>query len=456
MRRSDERLTRGTAESRMSVSNNAFSQNVSKPKRQKAHYFYSLTYFQRCACSLYSVTRECEPWRDLRLIKMSDLKNPVPVMRSVKNEPIVMDLDEDVLCDEVNDCRIDAEDMDTSRDSGEPNRSNMQLSLCTHDNDDDDLDTNIDHQYMKLLDSFREDGDSFLSDNPLRSIRYDVDNGGYDLREFKAAREDRNTTRVTKKNVESKPRVNASTEKSTEEAELRRRRNSQRNVEAGKKENSEGQMVLDETYRSYLTWLMENSRSSRTDPEKEVQVKCEEYTMSSSDSDIIVVEDHPFLDEEDSPFVASKNYEAIDVDEDSGGDQRPSWFRKEIMEVLKQPYTEEEYKELNQEASVRRLLTRCRELRDGREITYQTDQVRPSYLDRYPGFKKKLEESLRENDRHRALNLLRGFIFYLTKLARDDAFLPWLDPECLKIRCFPQESSSSSSAVKLEVEQEEY
>lgn len=66
------------------------------------------------------------------------------------------------------------------------------------------------------------------------------------------------------------------------------------------------------------------------------------------------------------------------------GDQRPSWFRKEIMEVLKQPYNETEFMEFHREASVCRCLTRCRELRDGRELTYETNQMRPSYLDEYP------------------------------------------------------------------------
>lgn len=266
---------------------------------------------------------------------MMNLKNPAAEMIPVKKELIVMGLEDD------DECMMDAEEINTSTESGEADHSNMQqIVSAANDNDDDDWDAKIDHQYMKLLDSFREDGDSYLRDNPLRCIRYDVDNGGYDKREFKSftenkrrSREDRrNTIRVTKKNVGSKTHVRASTKKSTKEAdlELRRReslvkeksveamlitshvkRNSQRNVEANKEENSEGQMVLDENYRSYLTWLVENSKSSRTNPEKQIQVKWEEYTMSLSDSDIIAVEDHPFLDEEDSPFVPSKSYNVI-------------------------------------------------------------------------------------------------------------------------------------------------
>ncbi|CAH8253090.1 unnamed protein product [Arabidopsis lyrata] len=394
---------------------------------------------------------------------MRNMMNSAAAMRAVKEEFIVMDFDdndEDVRCGKVKEeYMMDAEQINSSTDSGKTNPSNMQqiVSAVASDDDDDDDDdwgTKIDNQYMKLLDSFREDGSSNLSDNPLRSIRYEVDNGGYDKREFKAnkrSREDRNTIRVTKKNVEPKPphvqagfrlrrRESLVSEKSVEAMLITShvKRNSKHSFDASEKENLEDLMVLDEGYRSYLTWLVENSKSSRTNPEKERQVKCEEdYTvsLSDSDSDIIVVGDRPFLGEEDSPFVPSKSYKVVDLDEESS-DQRNSWFRKEIMNVLKQPYTVTELKELHNEASVHRVSSRHVELRDGTEFSFPTKKKTPSYLDGYPDFKKQYLESLREDDEHKALNLLRGFIFYLTKVVRDDAFKPWLDQECLKIRCF--------------------
>ncbi|KAG7597833.1 hypothetical protein ISN44_As06g021480 [Arabidopsis suecica] len=401
---------------------------------------------------------------------MRNMMNSAAAMRAVKKEFIVMDLDdndENVRCGKVKEeYMMDAEQINSSTDSGKTNPSNMQQivsAVASDDDDDDDWGTKIDYQYIKLLDSFREDGTSNLSDNPLRSIRYEVDNGGYDKREFKAnkrSREDRNTIRVTKKNVEPKPpHVQVSTEKVTKEAgfKLRRReslaseksveamlitshvkRNSKHSVDAREKENLEDVVVLDEGYRSYLTWLVENSKSSRTNLKKKIQVKCEEdYTMSlsDSDSDIIVVGDRPFQGEEDSPFVPSKSYKVVDLDEESS-DQRNSWFRKEIMNVLKQPYTVAELKELHNEASVHRVSSRHIELLDGKEFSFPTNKKTPSYLDGYPDFKKQYLESLRENDEHKALNLLRGFIFYLTNVVRDDAFKPWLDQECLKIRCF--------------------
>ncbi|CAN6880658.1 unnamed protein product [Brassica oleracea] len=384
-------------------------------------------------------------------------------MRPVKKEPIVIDLDsdddEDVLCGEMNDCMMD---IDVSSESEEANPSNMQMtfSSAAGASDDDDCDNKIDDQYLKLFDSLMDDGNSYLIDNPLRCIRYEVDNGGYDKREFKdkhKSSEDQNTGgRATKKNVvvsRTPHRVQAS-EKKTKEFVLKRRespvndksvdatsharRSSQHNVEAREKEIREAEMVPDQHYRSYLTSLVEKRKSSSSNPEKEVRVKCEEDVMSLSDSDSIEVGDRPFVDEEDSPFVPSKSYKVVDLEEESDdeGDQCNSWFRKEIMNVLKQPYSENEFKELEHEASLCRWLIKSKELLDGRDFTYTTNQKKPSYLDQYPEFKRMFEKALYGENRHRALNLLRGFIFYLTKVARHDAFKPWLDHECSKITCY--------------------
>ncbi|KAJ4916333.1 Uncharacterized protein Rs2_01883 [Raphanus sativus] len=379
-------------------------------------------------------------------------------MKPVKKEPIVIDLDsddEDVLCGELNEVTMDT---DVSVESGEANPSNMQMTFSAAGaSGDDNWDNKIDHQYLKLFDSLMDDGNSYLSDNPLRCIRYEVDNGGYDEREFKGKQKSR-VDGATKKNavVSRTPhRVQASTKK-TREFVLRRRespvsdksvdatsharRNSQRDVEARDKEIREAEMVPDEGYKSYLTSLVEKRKSSSgSKPEKEIQVKREEVdAMSLSDSDSIEVDDRPFLDEEVSPFVASKSYKVVDLEEESEdeGDQCSSWFRKEIMNVLKKPYSEKEFKELEHVASVCKWLTKSKELLDGRDFTYTTNQKTPSYLDQYPEFKRMFERALYGEDRYRALNLLRGFIFYLTKVARHDAFKPWLDNECLKVTCF--------------------
>lgn len=55
------------------------------------------------------------------------------------------------------------------------------------------------------------------------------------------------------------------------------------------------------------------------------------------------------------------------------------------MNVLKQPYTETELIELHREATVYRKSTIHIELRNGTDFSFETDKMRPSYLDGYPG-----------------------------------------------------------------------
>jgi len=56
------------------------------------------------------------------------------------------------------------------------------------------------------------------------------------------------------------------------------------------------------------------------------------------------------------------------------------------MEILRNPYDEKEFLRLYNEASVKRPLTKSRQLRDGREIEYYCDdQFALSYLEKYTG-----------------------------------------------------------------------
>lgn len=143
----------------------------------------------------------------------------------------------------------------------------------------------------------------------------------------------------------------------------------------------------------------------------------------SDDSDIIAVSDSPFLDGEGTPFVASKS--VVDLDKESKEDESSSClFTKELMEVLEKPYDEKELLKLSNQASMQKPVTRCRELRKGREKIYETDKLGPSYLQRFSDFDKeyKLVDGV---DKAKALKLLRGFFFYLRNCSRDGAFEPW-------------------------------
>lgn len=68
----------------------------------------------------------------------------------------------------------------------------------------------------------------------------------------------------------------------------------------------------------------------------------------------------------------------------SPGSGRHSQFRKNLMEILRRPYNEMEYKKLMHEVSYRRPKKRDRELRSGTK-SYSMKSCSKSYLDQYSG-----------------------------------------------------------------------
>ncbi|KAG7576444.1 hypothetical protein ISN45_Aa03g008270 [Arabidopsis thaliana x Arabidopsis arenosa] len=217
-------------------------------------------------------------------------------------------------------------------------------------------------------------------------------------------------------------------------------------VFVGRRKKNEGsEVVVDKDYMRYLTWLVDSLRDSTTEPMENLQKDqsdldtLKESTMVPEmdplvevkvepDHDwsdyIIAMGDSPFLDgEECTPFVVSKK--VVDLDEGSKEDESSSsWFRKELMDVLQKPYDEGELKLLHRYASIHRKMTRCRELRKGRESDYETDELGQSYLESFPDFEKEYKLVVGV-DKARALKLLRGFFLYLKYVSHDGVFKPW-------------------------------
>ncbi|KAG7619222.1 hypothetical protein ISN44_As04g001410 [Arabidopsis suecica] len=213
-------------------------------------------------------------------------------------------------------------------------------------------------------------------------------------------------------------------------------------VFVGRRKKNEGsEAVVDEDYMRYLTWLvhslsdstMENLQKDDMDTVKEstmvpemdplVEVKVEpDHDWSDY---IIAMGDSPFLDgEECTPFVASKK--VVDLDEGSKKNESSiTWFRKELMDVLKKPYDEGEMKQLHRDVSIHRKMTRCRELRKGRGSVYETGELGQSYLESFPDFEKEYKLVVGADNKARALKLLRGFFFYLKYVSHDGVFKPW-------------------------------
>ncbi|KAH0927688.1 hypothetical protein HID58_019944 [Brassica napus] len=195
--------------------------------------------------------------------------------------------------------------------------------------------------------------------------------------------------------------------------------------------------VVDKDYRSYLTWLVDSFKHPTTVvPEKDlsakVKVEIESWSSDDDDDDVIEVSDTPFTDGESTPFVVSKSKEVIDLEKDDSTDDESFGscvFRKELIDVLEKPYDEGELLLLSSQASMKKPVSRCRELRKGRESSYETSELGQSYLEKVCDFDEEYKRV--DGDDKARLELLRGFFFYLENISLPGAFKPWL-PENMK------------------------
>ncbi|KAJ0231668.1 T142 protein [Hirschfeldia incana] len=193
--------------------------------------------------------------------------------------------------------------------------------------------------------------------------------------------------------------------------------------------NEDNRLLMDKSYDYFLAYL----RNSVT----VLELKPEKASVPLSDPDIIAVSNCPFSDGGPSPFEANKDGKVIDLeDRIEPEDMFNSTFSKKLLEILRQPYDKDEFKQRFLEVSQKKQLTRSRQLRDGREIEYNVDhQLGPSYLDRYPDFKRVFRTSRFAKDESRALNLLRGFFFYFENIVLEGAFRPWLHEARVMKKC---------------------
>ncbi|XP_024014380.1 uncharacterized protein LOC18009183 [Eutrema salsugineum] len=202
---------------------------------------------------------------------------------------------------------------------------------------------------------------------------------------------------------------------------------------ARKKEDEESRSLNDKSYEYFLSYL----RNSITIFEPDRKVKPEKDKVSLSDPDIIAISNYPFSDGGDSTFQANKDGKVIDLEDGIVPDNiLNSSFSKKLLEILRKPYDKNEFLQRCTEASRKRQLTRTRQLRDGKEIEYQVeDQLGPSYLEQYPDFNKKFRHCRYGKDLPRALNLLRGFFFYLENIVLEGAFKPWVHEKLVEREC---------------------
>ncbi|CAI0468598.1 unnamed protein product [Linum tenue] len=162
---------------------------------------------------------------------------------------------------------------------------------------------------------------------------------------------------------------------------------------------------------------------------------------SSADSDdiVIVIDPATFSHDNNTPFLPTEDPQLYVVQYDDEEDDPTvrsdhSEFRSKLMEILRQPYCDEEYDKLWAEVS------------RPRQKQFDEDMPRSSrdkhshgmsYLDQHKDFAKKIAEVQTrpdlENRRSRMMNLLRGFVYLMQNLPAVGAFKPWADKLCLEV-----------------------
>ncbi|XP_019190571.1 PREDICTED: uncharacterized protein LOC109185026 [Ipomoea nil] len=158
-----------------------------------------------------------------------------------------------------------------------------------------------------------------------------------------------------------------------------------------------------------------------------------EYGCNHSEDVEVIQNDDAMVCKERSPghFISSTEYLSLDATSELLGETMQSPFRKKIIDILKKPYNQSEYEELSKDVKVRKPILKHLELRNGRDTLYPTSRKGKSYLDHHKDLKKILEKV--RTDKHKRLNILRGFFFWLQNVTLVGVFKPWNDPTCLDI-----------------------
>ncbi|KAK7282220.1 hypothetical protein RIF29_10840 [Crotalaria pallida] len=97
-------------------------------------------------------------------------------------------------------------------------------------------------------------------------------------------------------------------------------------------------------------------------------------------------------------------------EDDEANAKKPTEFRKYLIEELKKPYCQEEYKRLFKEITKRKPTQGQKVLR-GRTKIYDKKHIAKSYLHHHVDLARKIDKVC--HDHHKVLILLRGFFYWL-------------------------------------------
>ncbi|KAM6567448.1 hypothetical protein CsatA_026576 [Cannabis sativa] len=177
-----------------------------------------------------------------------------------------------------------------------------------------------------------------------------------------------------------------------------------------------------EDYHAYLDFLEKEGEETMFDVNGSTK-RLEEDEDEDEDDDLQI------LTTDKNPCVV------IDVDnsslaKDGIRSQSQSRFRKELLDILKSPYDQQQHTELQAEVSCNRPKSKNINLRGKTKSCPLEDSFGKSYLEIHKDFAEQMK--LAKDDDLKSLNLLRGFFHWLKNVA-DDIVAPWKDPSLLKV-----------------------
>ncbi|XP_073000347.1 uncharacterized protein [Typha latifolia] len=182
--------------------------------------------------------------------------------------------------------------------------------------------------------------------------------------------------------------------------------------------------LVEESYLAFLSLLKLKNGSMILEYESGISVIYEEQKETNT-SENLTTENVIYPDEQGLvPYSQSSDLIAC---EDVQETMLPlsycgsAEFENKLMAILSEPYDQNEYEALMEEATDRKPLNKDIHLRSGSK-SYMTKEVGLSYLDRYPDLARQINSS----DCYGRLSLLRKFFFWLKNLCHEGAFMPWL------------------------------
>ncbi|XP_076942232.1 uncharacterized protein LOC143612045 [Bidens hawaiensis] len=135
-----------------------------------------------------------------------------------------------------------------------------------------------------------------------------------------------------------------------------------------------------------------------------------EETVTTSDSDVVILDN-------------VENWSEV----------KNKHLKEKLIKILRVPYSEKEYKELSDYIEQEKPVLQLKPLRKGRSRSFAQAGFTKTVLGYGPQrFQSMLKAA--QNDKPKAINLLRMFRFWLEHVPNVDAFQPWNDEDILKVR----------------------